>query len=120
MGIKNKFENPLHALPVQNDSVVSERCKKYPIILQVIARAIHLLGKQGLVLRGDREDISDISSNSENSRNFLMLLQKIALYNPILAEYLNTPLSKNATYLSALSQNELIEEIQIKVQYKVN
>ena len=38
-----------------------------------------------------------------------MLLQQIALYNPILAENLNTPLSKNATFQSPLSQKHLIE-----------
>ena len=34
-----------------------------------------------------------------------MLLQQIALYNPILTEKLNISLSKNATYLSPLLQN---------------
>ena len=75
LGMKNKIENPLHTLPVQNDSVNSERCKKYLIVLHTIARVIHLLGKQGLALRGHREDILDISSNSGNPGNFLMLLQ---------------------------------------------
>ena len=58
--------------------------------MQAIARVIHLLGKQGLALRGHREDMSGISSNSENSGNIFMLLE----------EHLNTPLTKTATYLS--------------------
>ena len=50
-------------------------------------------------------DKSDISSNSKNLGNFLMLLQQIALYNPISTENLNVSLSRNATYLSPLLQN---------------
>ena len=98
---------------MQNDFVISESCKKYPIILQALARVIHLLGKQALALRGHWEDISNISSNSENPGNILILLQQIALYNPILAEHLNTTLRKNATYLSLFWKNELIEVIRI-------
>ena len=87
LGIKNKIENPLHTLPVQNESVASERWKKYSNILQAIARVIHLLGKQDLALRGHQEDISDISSNSENPGNCLTSLQQIALCNPISAKH---------------------------------
>ena len=42
-----------------------------------------------------------------------MLLQQIELYSPILVKHWSTPLSKNATFLSPLSQNELIEVIGI-------
>ena len=42
-----------------------------------------------------------------------MLLQQIASYSHILVEQLNTSLSKKDTYLSTLSQNELIEVISI-------
>ena len=79
--------------------------------MEAIARVIHLLGKLGIALRTHRDDISD--ENNENPGHFLMLIQQIAIYNPVLAEHLNTPLSKNATYLSPLSQNELIEVIGI-------
>ena len=72
MGIQNEIESPLHTLPALNDSVISEIRKKYPIILQAIAPVIHLLGKQGLALRGHREDLSGISSNSENPGNVFM------------------------------------------------
>ena len=41
----------------------------------------------------------------------MILLQQIAFYHPILAEHLNTPLSKNI--LSPFSQIELIEVIGI-------
>ena len=86
---------------------LSKRCKKYPIILRATEWVIYLLGKRGQALRGHQEDIS---SNSKNPGSFLMLLRQIALCNPILAEHLNTPLSKNATSWSHLSQNVLMEE----------
>ena len=82
--------------------------------MQAIAPVIHLLGKQGLALKGHREDMSGISSNSENPGNVFMFLQQIVLYNPILEEHLNTLLTKTAAYLSPFSQNELIEIIGIK------
>ena len=78
-----------------------------------VKNIIYPNGKQAMALRGHQEDISDISSNSENTGNFLMLVQQIAQYNPILQEHLNNPLSKNYTYLSPLSQNELIKVIGI-------
>ena len=76
--------------------------------MQAIERLIHLLGEQDQACSEDIERTCH-SSNSENPGNFLLLLQQIALYNPILAEHLNIPLSKTATYLSPLSQNKLIE-----------
>ena len=79
LGIKNKIENLLHPLPVQNDSIISKIYKKYPITLQAIAWVIHLLGKQGLDLSGHQEDKSNTSSNSANPGNFLMLLQQMPL-----------------------------------------
>ena len=53
---------------MQNDSAISESCKKYQIILQAIALVIQLLGKQGLALIEHQEDRSDISSNSKKTR----------------------------------------------------
>ena len=42
-------QNSIHTLPVQNHRMLfPKNVKKYPIILQTIARVIHLLGKQGL------------------------------------------------------------------------
>ena len=74
LGIKNKIENPPHTLPVQIDSVISERYQKYRIILQPIPRVFYLLDKKDLALRGYRKDISDIFSNIENPGNLYDLI----------------------------------------------
>ena len=47
-----------NTLLAQSDSNLSERYKKYPVILQGIAQAFHLIEREGLAVRGHREDIS--------------------------------------------------------------
>ena len=54
-GIIAKFEMPANKIPVQVDEVLKERNLVYQKIVEALARAIHLLGKQGLALRGHRE-----------------------------------------------------------------
>ena len=48
-----------------------------------------------------------------NPGNFIEFLQEIANYSPELAEHVEKPASRNATYLSPQSQNELIGVIGI-------
>ena len=80
------------------------------MILKCIARTIHLLGKQGLPLRGHREDMIDSETDTDrNPGNFIAFLHEIAQYCPGLDNYLKNPLMKNATYSSPKSQNEMID-----------
>ena len=44
-----------------------------------------------------------------------MLFQEISHYNPTLARHFSTLFSKNTTYLSPLSQNELVEVTGINI-----
>ena len=105
-----RFETPENTTPVQTDKTKDSRSRVYPVILKCIARTIHLLRKQGLPLRGHREDMIDSETDTDrNPGNFIAFLHEIAQYCPGLDNYLKNPLMKNATYSSPKSQNEMID-----------
>ena len=89
--------------------------EKIGVIRKLLIFKKKLTGKHSLALRVHREDISGSFSKEGNPENFLMLLQEISHYNPILARHLTASFSKNTTYLSPLSQNELVEIIEINI-----
>lgn len=74
-----------------------------------------ITGKQGLALGVHREDISYKFSAEDNPENGLMLFQEISHYNSTLTRHFSTLFRKNTTYLSPLSQNELVEVIGINI-----
>ena len=89
------------------------------MILKCIARTIHLLGKQGLPLRGHREDMIDSETDTDrNPGNFIAFLHEIAQYCPGLDNYLKNPLMKNATYSSSKSQNEMIDLSSVDAKFR--
>ena len=51
------------------------------------------------------------SDTARNPGNFLAIVREIANYYPLLHEHVFTPLRKHVLYMSATSQNELIEII---------
>ena len=52
-------------------------------------------------------------NKDNNPGNFIEFLREIANYSPELAEHMEKPESRNATYLSPQSQNELIGVMSI-------
>ena len=65
------------------------------------------MARQGLALRGHREDIS----SGSNPGNFLALLKSYAELDEVLHAHLYKPRARNATYLSPTSQNQIINVI---------
>ena len=123
MGLIQRFETLENTIPVQTDKTKDSRLRVYPVILKCIARAIHLLEKQGLPLRGHREDMIDAENDTDrNPGNFITFLHEIAQYCPELDNHLKNPLMKNATYISPKSQNEMIDVIGINTiqQHLIN
>ena len=53
----------MKTIDYHSDTVYHEKCNKYPKILEVISRAIHFHGKQGLALRRHGETLQE---NDEN------------------------------------------------------
>ena len=105
--LRTTVDNPDARLDVMVSSVLQDRIANNRHILQEIVRAILYLTKQGLPLRGHREQIS---SNS-NPGNFLALLKDRACNDSILKQHLEQPAARNATYTSPRSQNDVISVI---------
>ena len=109
MGLIQRFEAPENTIPVQADMTKDSRLRVYPVTLKCTARTIHLMAKQGLPLRGHREDMIDAETGTDrNPGNFMAFLHEIAQYCPELDNLLKNPLMKNATYRSPKCQNEMI------------
>ena len=89
--IIEKFENPTNTVKAIMDENLKQRHQVYPKVVEALARVVHLLGKQGLTLRGHRES-SDVS---DNQGNFLTLVHKIAHYYPLLKNHLEDSLRKD-------------------------
>ena len=93
MGLIQRFETPEDTIPVQTDKTKDSRLRVYPVILKCIARTIHLIGKQGLPLRGHREDMIDAENDIDrNPGNFITFLYEIAQYCSELDNHLRNPL----------------------------
>uniref|UniRef100_A0A1X7UA98 TTF-type domain-containing protein n=2 Tax=Amphimedon queenslandica TaxID=400682 RepID=A0A1X7UA98_AMPQE len=99
--------NPISRIDVINNSTLQKQINENQQILRQIVRAIVYLAKQGLPFRGDVEDLP----LSKNPGNFLALLRVFAETDEILYKHLTTPKARNATYLSPMSQNEVISVI---------
>ena len=102
--LRATVDNPDSRLDVMVSGVLQDRLANNKHILEEIVRAILYLTKQGLPLRGHREQIS---SNS-NPGNFLALLKDRARTDSKLKKHLEDPEARNATYLSPRSQNDII------------
>lgn len=91
-----------------NDSF-SASIQKNRTILKSIMAAIEFCGRQGIALRGHRDDSHNVSACDDwsNPGNFLALLQFRAQTDSILADFLIAD-PKHATYTSKTIQNEVI------------
>ena len=93
--------------PVRLMLPLSSRHDKYLQILKILARTIHLLGRQGLALRGYCESMEYRENKDNNLGNFIEFLWEIANHSP-LAEHMEKPASRNATYLSPKVRTNLL------------
>ena len=103
--LKSTIEHPQITIVSRIDSRKAANIEHNRSLLKSIARAILYCGKQCIALRGDREDI-DLPGNHGN---FLSLLKVLAVHDDVLKGHMETPVMRNATYMSAQTQNELIE-----------
>ena len=119
-GIITKFEEPSNIIPRQTNVTLKERQKTYPMIVEALARIIHLIGKQGIAYRGTEEKADD-SDTAENPGNFLAVVRETANCYPLLHEHIFTPSRKDVSYMSPTRQNELTEIIgKHVIQKKLN
>ena len=109
---KAMMENKILPVDQQLSSIraqiVAENRKK----IRSIAETVIFCGRQGLALRGHRDDWKHLcDSPTSNPGNFIALLQFRALSgDKVLAEHLQTASThRNALYTSKTSQNEIID-----------
>ena len=102
--LKSTIEHP-NTIICKIDACKAANIERNRSLLKSIARAILYCGKQYIALRGDREDID----TPGNHGNFLALLKVLAVHDGVVRSHLEAPVMRNATYMSAQTQNELIE-----------
>ena len=105
--LKSSIENLGSRIDVMTSQALQSRMTENKQILFQIVRTIIFLGKQGLGLRGDLEDVA----SEKNPGNFLTLLKVFAENDPVLHRHLHQPRAKNATYMSPKTQNDIIDII---------
>ena len=76
-------------------------------ILHTVAESVLYCGRQCIALRGNQETLN----TTGNPVNFLSLMKLVGNHDPIVKQNLEKPKFKNATYLSAQTQNEMINII---------
>ena len=105
--LKSSIENPGSRIDVMTSQALQSRMTDNKQILFQIVRAIIFLGKQGLGLRGDLEDVA----SEKNPGNFLALLKVFTENDSVLYRHLHQPRAKKVTYLSPKTQNDIIDII---------
>ena len=87
---KSTTDNPARRIDVMASSALQIRMNENKHILRQIVRAIIYLGRQGLPLRGDNEEVN----HCKNPGNCLALLKNYAQTDEILFNHLNSPRAK--------------------------
>lgn len=101
------MQNPSHRLELTFSTQEKEQVKKNRTFLRSIIKCLEVCGRQGIGLRGHRDDGWN-PENSANEGNFKSLLKlRIDAGDTALAEHLET-CKKNATYISKTAQNDLL------------
>ena len=113
-----RYENPSQSVDtiLENESrkIIEDNQK----VLISLFKVVLLCGKQGLALRGHRDDKIDWTSadnSCSNEGNFIQLLRFRAETDPVLADHL-AGAPRNAKYTSKTIQNELIAVIGNTIQ----
>lgn len=96
-GIIERFKNPMNTVTAKLNDELKQRHHVYPKTVETLARAIQLLGRQGLALCGHRESLEN--ETNENQGNYFTLVREIADYYPLLKNHLGDPLRKDVKYL---------------------
>ena len=100
----DSLKKPERTIPALIDNSRKERYETYPKVVHAISQVIHLIGMQGIVLRGHGEELDD-SKPDNNPGNFLSTLTDVAHYYPVLQELSEESFRKDVTYLSLTSPN---------------
>ena len=112
-----RYESPSQAVDAVLNSQTRQTMETNEKVIESLLRIVILCGKQGLALRGHRDDRIDWQSvERSNEGNFVQLVRFRAETDRILSAYLSKA-PKNARYTSKTIQNELLSVIGDKNHY---
>ena len=104
---KQSVKHPQTNIDVRLNMELVKTIRENRHILKCCAECILYCERQCIALRGDIEKLDQPG----NPGNFLSLLKMMANYDPILKNHLEKPKLRNATYISPIIQNKLIDII---------
>ena len=112
---------PSARIDMQISSQVTEQVSTNRAILKSIIKCLEVCGRQGISLRGHRDDGSNMTSSDDvcNKGNFKALVKLCAESGDhTLQQHLAT-CARNATYVSKTSQNQLLDCMKEFIQSKI-
>lgn len=111
------YENPSQTVDTALNREARHIMESNQKVLESLLKVVMLCGKQGLSLRGHRDDkvFWEVDSGDSNEGNFIQLVRFRAETDTILANHLSKA-PKNALYTSKNIQNDLIALIGNKIR----
>jgi hypothetical protein len=111
------MNNPARRIDISMSSNAVDQTTKNRLFLISILKCIELCGRQGIALRGHRDDST--ADDHANKGNFNALLQlRVDAGDRNLQQHLETA-QRNATYISKTAQNDLLDCIRAFIQSKI-
>ncbi len=109
-----RYKNPSHSIAMILDKQAQKIMLNNQKVVQSLLKIVILCGKQGLALRGHRNDHIDWSESQQekctNHGNFIELVRFYAKHDHVLAQHLAKAPHK-AQYTSTTIQNELVQVV---------
>ena len=111
-----RFEDPSKSIDTILDAETQRITDSNQKVIESLLRIVLLCGKQGLALRGHRDDrVNWEEEGGSNEGNFIQLVRFRAETDAILADHL-AKAPKNAQYTSKTIQNEMVSVIGDKIR----
>ena len=101
------IENPTVRITAIGNQMKLQNIEENRHILHTVAESVLYCGRQCIALRGNQETLKATG----NPGNFLSLMKLVGHHDPIVKQHLEKPKFKNAMYLLAQTQNEMIDII---------
>lgn len=116
LAFKESCLNPLQNVSTMLSESHDKKVAKNAQIVKSLLKCVCFCGRQGIALRGHREDST--APEDSNMGNFIELVKFRAENDEVLNTYLKTA-PKNALYTSKTIQNEMIEVIGTAIENQI-
>ena len=114
-----RYENPSQTIATQLNTQLQKTIENNTKVIESLLRVVMLCGKQGLALRGHRDDnivwTNEGEGESDNHGNFIELVRFRAESHEVLRHHLQSA-PRNAVYTLKTIQNELVHIIGFRIR----